>query len=487
MELTFPLRKRKIEEEEEEEQPFKQLRVEGPDCFQRLKSSFPHVYESIGGTERQLPSLEDINTYLLRFNLPPVGDISEGCGVLLSASQRLQQIVENGLMNEPIVLSRQEYNYFHSLPNEVLSLIFQYVIADLRYKSQLEPYRLVSKRVNEITRDVFLREQERFIKSLQGASVSGMDFCPTISNYNSCFSNSLTSLSKQESKVKTFYFSLADSAAVGDYKELVKININSDFYDLESLYREYRRSINPKYFGTPILSTVTGVFYIRDWDSVAWACNCLNFAYSMTRIDSVFLYRKYQKELFTFRDILERMFYFYSGALLPQDVENIKSQVINLNKRSQSDFLYESLYKFAVSDLLSGQSILKTVFGASFGGSLVLVSRRKEKTSKEAWIRDAPPLLQEQLTSFFQLSTEDQLFVLAFATNFADLFKPKEFLLKYQQDIRGGRVRRKSLLYKKGILNHNQTFIIDRVRSILLDNYPFNIWTNDEYATFKFL
>ena len=468
-----PYRKRK-----RESSPNRQLSVKKNDCL--LQRDHPFINQLIGGSESQPPTLTSINKFLSTLNQPPTNDINVGCKRVSDFFTRVEQIEGQRLLNQPIILSPQEYNYLSSLPDEILVLIFQYVIADLDYKSQLGPYLLINKPLRALTLDTFAREQERFIQGVRGATIVKGDFCPTVTDYSSCVNNQFKKRGLLgESDDLVFHFFPVDLYAVPtEYRPLATINLQYDFSFLKNLYNCYKSSQNPKYFLVPFERRGTNIF-IRDWNTVVWECNCLNFAYPITRILSIFLYRKYRKTLFTLYDILERLYYFYSGSLSRGDIDDIMNQVVR-----KPNLIYHGLYSIVMEDIPHVE-ILKSILDESTVRSIKSLFSNGFRypsmyTAQEFWTKQLPEEISKIFIPFFSLSSREQLVVISFARDISNVLDPNRFLLDFQDRVSKGLVLRKDLLYTEGTIPQltRRTMEIPSIQCIFLAGYPFNIWTS---------
>lgn len=472
MELEFPpSRKRRLEEEEEQVVPsFTRLKVEGEKCLKQLSKNHPDIYQLVGGTKTQLPTLANMNAFLSFIRQPPVDNISTGCDVILGLFQRVEQIEEQILLDQPVVMSQQEYDYLNSLPNEIVVVIFEYVIKDLKYKSQLEPYLLVNKKLKAITLDTFLREQERFMRGIQGAGVSRMDFCPSLEDYySSCINEAFkTKVSKEKYEKSGFFFRFkpVDKLTAPErFSPLKEINLDYNFNDLQTLYNDYKLNVNPEYFSTPFTQW-EGYIRVRDWNLVVWKCNCLNFAYSIGRIEYIFLYRKYEKDQYTFQDILERIYYFYSSPLTAEDVENLVSRMVEFTKLPEAYFVSTSLRDVILDDLDSSTGSLQGLINDEYSILRIRFLLRGNYDpqytpefaqssdaqflyrSPNFWTRVLPKRLSDLLGPFFNQSLEDQLVVLCFSSSILGILYPENFLKNFKNKLTRGLALRKDFLYR---------------------------------------
>lgn len=334
------------------------------------------------------------------------------------------------------------------VPIEILAYIFQFVLLDLDYKFQLVPYLLVSREFGTIFREEYEIGKKRSMYTLKGIRLFNRDQSLDIEK---CDKNKyISGLFKLHQDYKKdcrfgFYLSLCDKTTLSPEAKLLKsISRNTPFVDLERAYYKYRAD-NPEYFSTLMeckscalnrmrkeLATYYDLYYtIKDWDLMVWEKDYIIIQYFITSIYPISIACYYKKQCgFTFKDILERQFCFYSSVLTRSEVQVVERQIDKQYKK-YSHHACIRLLIFPLEKLIGKNNSTSYPYSFKYKGVVKEIS-----------------LCNPSLATFFCLSTCEQLFILAFTKSLDDILNPVGFRDRFLQRVDKGLIKKGNLLLK---------------------------------------
>ena len=373
---------------------------ESGDCWNSISLDYSHFYARIGGTETNVPSLDTINKWTSSLGLGRFTSLDGTDEILLKWIINLDQ---------EIALVQPKTDMFSLLPLEILVYIFSYVLFDLDYTHQLVPFLLINKEYGGIFKQEFSRVQWNNLSTVRGVPFLGQkEFNPF-----KCTWQRNWSLHK-------------DFRSTNGDKMIFPFNIS--------------RKRPPPILSETTWSRLEGILecslkkdkpIIQNWDLRIWKNNFIIIQYPLTRIDSVVVYRIYEKEGgFTVRDIIERILYFYQSPLT--EVKVIKHQMLCKYDQSYDpgSLIDQPLQLFLRDHLPTWlmQDINPHLYMARLGYHY----------------KDIPFLYE-----FFDLPPVDSMFVFGFAQSMEDLQYPKQFIERFLESVDRREIKRGTLIGNK--------------------------------------
>lgn len=338
-------------------------------------------------------------------------------------------------------------NYLDCLPNEILFIIFEYVIDPLEYESQLVYLFLIEKKLIPLIRQVFKDKQRYRLKTVKGVYIPYRREYQGTKNYlPDHFKDSMSC----NVNFRLEFFDLS-APGLNHFSSLVYPLKIENFSTLQNLYDQYWCA-HPAYFQQPFTVRMNEQ-EIRDWNTIAWNHTAVRIVYPISEVHSAFIQRQYEKEgFFTFKDLIDRIYYFYSQPLVKEEVRMILEQSRKLPIEFMTDLLEGQLMGLQLVERLNAP--LHSYFSIKLWNQIITFA-------PYSYLARLPSIEWKRLNRFLGLSQSEQFLVTIFATDVDSFLNPDAFIKHFWNRVEEGGIIRKELLgdfYKNSIFYMGGSF-----------------------------
>lgn len=296
--------------------------------WETLRVQYPQLISLFNCSESGIPTLGQINNLLLCFQSKIEGDFDSACDRLLALLEQQDIIrVRTDQVCKPHC-NVQGPDYINSMPNEVLSLIFKYVILTSS-PEKVKSYYLISKTLGMIARDTYLQLRKQLAYTNKGFPVEkGLKPIKRLLDYfPKGIIRDVESLNE---------WTESESTDVG-LVELCFGRDNPD--DAVALNRFNRIDIPNEYEGMRLYAYFNRSSNYPDWDCditkdrIVWNHDKMVIKYPIGLSNAfgiVMFYRLYKsrKGYFTIMDIVERVNEFYQTGLTMSEYDCLVKGII---------------------------------------------------------------------------------------------------------------------------------------------------------------
>lgn len=269
------------------------------------------------GCSNTFPTLRQANALLATFRLKKESNLDLACESLLKFARGKNYVPQES----------KEVDYFDLLPNEILSIIFEWVLYESTFP-QIKPYLLVSKRVYSIVRETTKRLEKESVYNIKGILLLQPQYIECEDNFLEYFNPSIKSMTDCDNRWAGFHganITQMDLLGIRDYEDrepieqsnpevlarrLCHVSLVRDRVREAEFLGEESEAMSTQFIRTNRYNPFGGVH------DVIWNHDKLVIKYPRM-MGGIPFYRMYKskKGHFTILDLMERIVHFYQTPL----------------------------------------------------------------------------------------------------------------------------------------------------------------------------